>query len=53
MDVAVFSTKPYDKVFLNTSNAGFGHNLQFYESRLLYERGVGTPNAVSAERIVK
>lgn len=37
MDVAVFSTKPYDKVFLSTSNAGFGHNLQFYESRLTHE----------------
>lgn len=37
MDVAVFSTKPYDKVFLNASNAGFGHNLQFYESRLTHE----------------
>lgn len=37
MDVAVFSTKPYDKVFLNASNTGFGHNLQFYESRLTHE----------------
>lgn len=37
MDVAVFSTKPYDKVFLNASNTGFSHKLQFYESRLTHE----------------
>jgi D-lactate dehydrogenase len=37
VDVAVFSTKPYDKVFLNASNTGFGHKLQFYESRLTHE----------------
>lgn len=43
MDVAVFSTKPYDKVFLNASNAGFGHNLQFFEARLNHET---TPIAV-------
>jgi D-lactate dehydrogenase len=37
VDVAVFSTKPYDKVFLNASNTSFSHKLQFYESRLTHE----------------
>ncbi len=39
MDVAVFSTKPYDRSFLDAANAG-RHNLTFFEPRL-------TPDTVS------
>ena len=34
MRVAVFSTKPYDRLFLEAANAGHGHELQFLEPRL-------------------
>lgn len=31
MQVAVFSTKPYDEIFLNYSNEKYGHDFQFFE----------------------
>ena len=34
MQVAVFSTKPYDERFLTAANAARGHELVFYEDRL-------------------
>jgi D-lactate dehydrogenase len=34
MKVAVFSSKPYDRQFLETANAAFGHELHFFEPRL-------------------
>lgn len=34
MKVAVFSTKPYDRVFLEAANQDYGHELVFIESRL-------------------
>ncbi len=34
MKVAVFSTEPYDKRFLEAANEGHGHELVFYETRL-------------------
>lgn len=34
MKVAVFSTKPYDRLFLEAKNSGFHHDLLFYEPRL-------------------
>ncbi|WP_448380660.1 2-hydroxyacid dehydrogenase [Gloeomargarita sp.] len=34
MKVAVFSTKPYDKHFLNAANAGVGHELVYYDTKL-------------------
>jgi D-lactate dehydrogenase len=34
MRVAVFSTRPYDRRFLETANAGHGHELVFFEERL-------------------
>ena len=37
MQVAVFSTKPYDRQFLDAANAGHGHELQFLEPRLTAE----------------
>ncbi len=37
MRVAVFSTKPYDRLFLEAANAGRGHELQFMEPRLTAE----------------
>ena len=37
MRVAVFSTKPYDRVFLTRSNAEVGHELTFFEPRLTVE----------------
>jgi D-lactate dehydrogenase len=37
MQVAVFSTKPYDRQFLEAANAGHGHELQFLEPRLTVE----------------
>jgi D-lactate dehydrogenase len=35
MKIAVFSTKPYDKEFLNQANRDAGHELAFFESALL------------------
>jgi D-lactate dehydrogenase len=37
MRTAVFSTKPYDKVFLEAANQGHGHELVFLEPRLTPE----------------
>jgi D-lactate dehydrogenase len=37
MRVAVFSTKPYDRQFLEAANAGLGHELHFMEPRLTSE----------------
>jgi len=34
MKVAVFSSKPYDKHFLNAANAGVGHELIYYDTKL-------------------
>lgn len=34
MQVAVFSTKPYDRRFLEEANAGKGHSLTYFEARL-------------------
>lgn len=34
MRVAVFSTKSYDREFLNRANASVGHELSFYEAKL-------------------
>ncbi|TVP53810.1 MAG: 2-hydroxyacid dehydrogenase [Halomonadaceae bacterium] len=35
MKVAVFSTKEYDREFLNTVNAQFGHDMCFFEVKLI------------------
>lgn len=35
MNVAVFSTKPYDQTFLEGANERHGHDLTFFEPRLL------------------
>ena len=40
MKVAVFSTKPYDRLFLEAKNSGFTHDLRFYEPRLTLETSV-------------
>jgi len=37
MNVAVFSTKPYDRQFLDAANAGHKHRLQFFEPHLSAE----------------
>jgi len=34
MRVAVFSARRYDREFLTAANAGFGHELVFFEARL-------------------
>lgn len=34
MQVAVFSTKPYDRRYLTEANRGAGHDLRFFEPRL-------------------
>lgn len=34
MQVAVFSTKPYDQTYLEQANAAYGHELTFFEPRL-------------------
>ncbi|MGE0490841.1 MAG: 2-hydroxyacid dehydrogenase [Vulcanimicrobiota bacterium] len=34
MDVAVFSSKPYDQQFMSEANGEHGHRLSFFESRL-------------------
>ncbi|HEY9633095.1 MAG TPA: 2-hydroxyacid dehydrogenase [Coleofasciculaceae cyanobacterium] len=40
MKVAVFSTKPYDRQFLEPANADHRHKLVFFEPRLTYETAV-------------
>jgi len=37
MQIAVFSTKPYDRRFLDAANAGSGHRLMYFEARLSVE----------------
>jgi hypothetical protein len=37
MRVAIFSTKHYDRVFLEAANATYGHELFFFEPRLTEE----------------
>ncbi|MDQ7066230.1 MAG: 2-hydroxyacid dehydrogenase [candidate division KSB1 bacterium] len=37
MKVAVFSTRPYDRFFLEKANKAFGHELTFYEPHLTFE----------------
>lgn len=37
MKVAVFSTKPYDRQFLEIANTDYGHALTFFESRLNHD----------------
>src|SRR5499426_1404635 len=37
MRVAIFSTKNYDRLFLETANASYGHELVFFEPRLTEE----------------
>jgi D-lactate dehydrogenase len=37
MRVAIFSLKPYDRLFLQAANAGLGHDLVFLEQRLARE----------------
>jgi hypothetical protein len=65
--VAVFSTKNYDRVFLETANATYGHELVFFEPRLTeattalaaqfpitaFEHGHGAMHEVSAERVAQ
>ncbi len=37
MKVAVFSTRPYDRLFLEQANSAFGHELTFFEPHLSFE----------------
>lgn len=37
MQIAVFSTKPYDRRFLDAASAGTGHGLTYFETRLSLE----------------
>jgi D-lactate dehydrogenase len=37
MKIAVFSTKPYDRTFLNAANEGHDHQITFFEPRLTTE----------------
>lgn len=40
MKVAVFSTKSYDKQFLEAANADYGHELLFFEPRLTCDTAI-------------
>ena len=40
MKVAVFSTKSYDKKFLEAANVNYNHELVFFEPRLTYETAI-------------
>jgi D-lactate dehydrogenase len=40
MKVAVFSTKSYDRMFLEAANAGYGHELIFFEPHLNRETSI-------------
>jgi D-lactate dehydrogenase len=40
MRVAVFSSKPYDRLFLETANKAYQHELVFFEARLSQETAV-------------
>lgn len=48
MDVTVFSTKPYDRRFLDAANASSGHQLSYLEARLSIET---TSLAVGTEAV--
>lgn len=37
MKVAIFSTKPYDRQFLESANRDYGHDLSFLEPRLNHD----------------
>ena len=37
MNIAVFSTKPYDRMFLEAANAAYAHELIYFEPRLTRE----------------
>lgn len=37
MKIALFSAKPYDRIFFNASNKKFGHSINFFEPRLTEE----------------
>ena len=37
MKVAVFSTRPYDRLFFEKANKAFGHELTFFEPHLTFE----------------
>jgi D-lactate dehydrogenase len=39
MKVAVFSSKPYDRTFLEAANLGHAHELVFFETRLTSDTG--------------
>lgn len=52
MRVAVFSTKSYDKEFLERANAEFQHELAFYEPRLTREAGE-CRNEINIEQLRK
>lgn len=45
MRVAVFSTKPYDRRFLNGANPGAGHELVYLEPRLTRETAIAAAGA--------
>lgn len=40
MRVAVFSTKPYDRRFLDAANAQYGHDLTYFEAKLVPQTAV-------------
>lgn len=37
MKVAVISTKPYDREFLDSANTQYGHDVAFFDPRLVPE----------------
>jgi D-lactate dehydrogenase len=45
MRVAVFSTKPYDRLFLDAANAAAGHDLVYLELRLMPQTTVAAAGA--------
>jgi D-lactate dehydrogenase len=45
MRVAIFSTKPYDRLFLNAANAATGHDLVYFETRLTMQTVLAASNA--------
>ena len=47
MRVAVFSTKPYDRTFLESENTRHGHELRFVEARLTEETAVLAADAAA------
>jgi hypothetical protein len=52
--VAVFSTKNYDRVFLETANATYGHEAETTLANITaFEQGQGAMHEVSAERVAQ